>query len=124
VHEQRIEIREQVKFRFDSADLDPAGDPVLEAVRAVLVEHPEIGKLEVQGHTDNVGARSYNLELSKDRARSVKAWLVAHGVDHTRLRSKGYGMQAPIAPNDTEDGRRSNRRVEFHIVQGAGRATP
>jgi outer membrane protein OmpA-like peptidoglycan-associated protein len=110
-----IEIAEPVKFRFGSAALDPASDAVLEAVRSVLSEHPEIRRVRVEGHTDDVGGSAYNLALSDKRARSVVAWLVAHGVARARLTSEGLGARRPLAPNTTEAGRRQNRRVELHI---------
>lgn len=119
VQEKQIKISEQVKFRFNSAELDPAGDPVLQAVLKILKDNPGITKVEIQGHTDNVGAKAYNQTLSTARAQSVMRWLVKHGVDAKRLTAKGYGMSVPIADNTTDEGRRDNRRVEFHIEQGS-----
>ncbi len=112
----QIRIMEQVRFRFGKADLDPASDPILEAVRQVMAEHAGILQVRVEGHTDNKGGAAYNLNLSKARAHAVVAWLVTHGVEQGRLQSQGYGPARPIADNKTEDGRRENRRVEFHIV--------
>jgi outer membrane protein OmpA-like peptidoglycan-associated protein len=118
VQKGQIRIMEQIKFRTGSAELDPASDSVLEAVRAVFVAHAEIRRLRVEGHTDNVGSVDYNLHLSKTRARSVMDWLVKHGIESKRLESQGYGFMRPIAENTTDAGRRDNRRVEFHIVEG------
>jgi OOP family OmpA-OmpF porin len=112
----QIRIMEQVKFRLGKADLDPASDPILEAVRKVIADHAEIRRVRVEGHTDNIGSAAYNLNLSKARAGSVVRWLIAHGVDAGRLESQGYGLMRPIADNATEEGRRDNRRVELHIV--------
>ncbi len=119
VQKGQIRIMEQIKFRFGSAELDPASDPVLEAVRAILAGHPEIQHIRVEGHTDNKGGEAYNLNLSKRRAKSVMIWLVKHGVDAKRLESEGFGFMKPIADNATEEGRRDNRRVEFHILHGS-----
>jgi len=118
VQKGQIRITEQIKFRTASAELDPASDSVLEAVRAVFVAHPEIRRLRVEGHTDNMGSVEYNLHLSKSRAKSVMDWLVKHGIEAKRLESQGYGFMRPIADNKTEEGRRDNRRVEFHIIEG------
>jgi outer membrane protein OmpA-like peptidoglycan-associated protein len=117
VKEDQIEILEQIRFRFDSAELDPASDPILEAVLKILNEHPEIKGVRIEGHTDNVGGVAYNLSLSGKRARSVLDWLGGHGVDKHRLTSEGFGMSRPLGPNATDEGRRKNRRVEFHILE-------
>lgn len=123
VQENQIKITEQVKFRFNSAQLDPAGDPVLQAVLKILQDNPKITKLEIQGHTDNVGAKAYNQTLSTNRATSVMKWLTKHGIDPKRLTAKGYGMSTPIADNATDEGRQENRRVEFHIEGGSAEPT-
>jgi OOP family OmpA-OmpF porin len=113
----QIRIRDPFKFRFNKTELDPAGDPILEAVLQVLRDHPEIRHVRIEGHTDNVGGGDFNQRLSEGRAASVRQWLVSHGIESGRLRSIGYGQTRPVAPNDTEDGRRNNRRVEFHIEE-------
>ena len=70
-------------------------------------------KVEVQGHTDNVGGDGYNQTLSEARARSVMAWVIAHGIAPARLSAKGYGKSMPVASNDNDEGRAKNRRVEI-----------
>jgi outer membrane protein OmpA-like peptidoglycan-associated protein len=110
-----IRITDQVKFRINSAELDPTGEAVLQAVLKIVQEHSEITKVDVEGHTDNTGTGPYNQKLSEGRAKSVLTWLVKHGVDKGRLVSHGYGMTRPLESNDTPDGRLANRRVEFHI---------
>lgn len=120
----QVVIRDQIKFRYDKAELDPASDPILQAVAALLSAHAEITKVRIEGHTDNKGSAPYNLSLSKRRAASVLAWLVAHGIDKKRLDSQGLGLTKPIDDNGTEEGRRNNRRVEFHIVEPTGSAAP
>jgi OOP family OmpA-OmpF porin len=115
VQKGQIRIMDQIKFRLNSADIDPASDPILEAVRKVLVENPDLRHVRVEGHTDNTGNAAYNLLLSKKRARSVMTWLVKHGIESARLESQGYGMTRPVADNATDEGRRDNRRVEFHL---------
>jgi len=117
VSESRIVILEQVQFKTASDVILKESDDLLSNVARVLTEHPEITKVLVEGHTDNQGTQAYNQNLSERRAASVKKWLVARGkIDTGRLDSKGFGMDRPIAPNDTDDGRQKNRRVEFKIV--------
>jgi OmpA-OmpF porin, OOP family len=115
--DKEIVILEQVQFDFGKATIKPESDSLLGAVADVLKEHPEITKIEVQGHTDNVGGVGINKKLSQSRADSVKAWLVAHGVEATRLTSIGYGLSKPIADNKTDEGRAKNRRVQFTISE-------
>jgi outer membrane protein OmpA-like peptidoglycan-associated protein len=118
VHERQIKITEEIKFKTDSAELLPESDEVLFAVRDTLNEHPGIRRVRVEGHTDATGNPEYNRELSRRRAEAVNDWLVAHGVDRSRLQAVGVGEDRPIDTNATEAGRRNNRRVEFHIVEG------
>jgi OmpA-OmpF porin, OOP family len=118
VTEQEIIILEQVQFKTGSAEIMKASDDLLMQVATVLAEHPEILKLEVQGHTDNRGGKKYNLKLSDKRAAAVVKWLVKRGsVDASRLSSHGYGMEEPIADNDSPEGRQKNRRVQFKILE-------
>ncbi|HEX3771930.1 MAG TPA: OmpA family protein [Polyangiaceae bacterium] len=114
----QIKIRDQVKFATGSAAIVPGKESadVLEAVQKILTDHPEIAKVRVEGHTDNVGAAAMNRALSKHRAESVMKWLVKHGIDASRLTAEGFGPDKPIDDNSTDEGRRNNRRVEFHLV--------
>jgi outer membrane protein OmpA-like peptidoglycan-associated protein len=118
IEERQIKITEQVKFKTDSAEILPESDGVLTEVRDTMRAHPEIRKVRVEGHTDATGDPGYNKELSQRRAESVSNWLVQHGIDRNRLHSVGMGQERPIDTNATEEGRRNNRRVEFHIVEG------
>ena len=111
---------ERVEFDTNKATIRPESDGVLTAVLDILKGHPEIKKVSVEGHTDNRGARFYNIGLSKRRAASVVKWLTSRGIDKGRLTSNGFGPDKPIDTNDTEDGRQNNRRVEFNIVQVEG----
>ena len=116
VTEQEIIILEQVQFDTGKATIKKVSDPLLDSVAQVLKEHPEILKIEVQGHTDDRGSKQLNDKLSKDRAASVKKALEQRGVEGSRLTSQGYGMDKPIADNKTEDGRAKNRRVQFVVT--------
>jgi outer membrane protein OmpA-like peptidoglycan-associated protein len=117
VTDKAIQITEQVKFKFNSAELLKESDGILEAVRGVLEAHPEIVKLRVEGHTDNVGNAAYNKQLSTKRAASVTKWLTDHKIEKSRLISQGFGMEQPIDVNTTTEGRANNRRVAFTIVE-------
>ncbi|HEY3498605.1 MAG TPA: OmpA family protein [Polyangiaceae bacterium] len=112
----QIVISEQVKFETGTAELRPESAGILEAVRRVLGEHPELERVEIQGHTDSTGSVESNRKLSDERARAVLAWLVEHGITEARLVAKGYGPDRPLAGNDSEAGRATNRRVEFHVI--------
>ena len=117
VTEKEIKINEQVKFKFNSAEILKESDGLLGAVKKVLEDHPEIAKVRIEGHTDNVGNDAYNKTLSTKRAASVMKWLADHGVEKKRLVSAGYGKDEPIDTNDTEQGRANNRRVAFTILE-------
>jgi len=118
VERGEIRILERIEFDTGKATIRPESDAILEAVRAVLAEHPEIKKVEVQGHTDNKGAAYYNKTLSQQRAASVVKWLTSKGIEGSRLVPVGYGLEKPIDSNDTEEGRQNNRRVQFVILEG------
>jgi OmpA-OmpF porin, OOP family len=113
-----IKISEQVKFATGSAKILKDSDDLLGAVADIFLKHPEIKKVRIEGHTDNVGKPAGNKKLSQARAESVKTWLTKHGIDKGRLSAIGFGQDKPIDDNSTEAGRKNNRRVEFHIEDG------
>jgi outer membrane protein OmpA-like peptidoglycan-associated protein len=116
----RIEIREQVRFRTDSDQLVGARSfAILDAVVAILNANPDIARLDVQGHTDDRGSAEHNRDLSQRRAASVVAYLRDHGVGAARLESHGFGPDRPLVPGQSRAARAANRRVEFHIVPAA-----
>ncbi len=114
-----IKISEQVKFATGSAKILKDSDELLGAVADIFLKHPEIKSVRIEGHTDNKGKPAANKALSKARAEAVKAWLVKHGIDKSRLKTEGFGQDKPIDDNATEKGRTNNRRVEFHIEDPA-----
>jgi outer membrane protein OmpA-like peptidoglycan-associated protein len=102
-----------VLFDTDSATIMPASAPVLAEIAKLLQNRPALNILVV-GHTDNQGAFEYNMNLSAQRANSVTRYLIEHHeIDQDRLRAEGVSFLAPVATNDTPDGRAMNRRVEL-----------
>lgn len=109
-------VLNNIFFDLNKFDLKEKSVTELEKVVRFLTENPSL-RIEIAGHTDNVGAAAYNLQLSQKRAQSVSAYLVAHGIDPARLTQKGYGAQKPLVPNDSEENRQVNRRIEFRLLQ-------
>lgn len=102
-----------INFATGSAAIDPTSATTLQQIGQMLQQHPDL-KLEIDGHTDNVGSAASNMTLSDQRAASVKQYLVSNfQIDASRLTSKGFGATRPVAPNTTDDGRAQNRRVEL-----------
>ena len=101
-----------INFDFDKADIKPDSKPIIDQIVQLLTTNPSL-KLTVEGHTDNVGNRVYNLRLSEARAKSVVAALTAQAIETRRLKAVGFGQDKPIADNSTDDGRAKNRRVEL-----------
>ncbi|MGD8959267.1 MAG: OmpA family protein [Desulfobacteraceae bacterium] len=100
-----------VLFDFDSANINDTS--LLEAALVILNENPEMTG-EVKGFTCSIGPEDYNQMLSERRANAVRDWFIQNGIAPERIRAMGYGETNPIASNDTEEGRRQNRRVELH----------
>lgn len=105
-------VLEGITFETGSAKLSPGSELILKRVLVTLNAYPDM-KVEIRGHTDNVGKASSNLALSQRRANSVRYWVLNKGVQPDRVVAKGYGEQNPIANNSTKEGRRLNRRIEF-----------
>ena len=122
VTESEIVILEQVQFDTNKATIKPISDALLDSIAQVLKEHPELKKLEVQGHTDNRGSAAANKLLSEARAKAVADALVKRGVEKQRLSSKGYGQTKPLDPGNNEAAWGKNRRVQFIVVEKAANA--
>ncbi|MBI3260583.1 MAG: OmpA family protein [Ignavibacteriae bacterium] len=105
-------ILEGVEFETGKAIITPESDIILQTALNTMQDNPEI-EVEISGHTDNVGKRDKNQKLSFERAESVKQWLVHHNVNAGRMSTKGFGPDRPIAPNDTPENKKKNRRIEF-----------
>lgn len=107
-------VLRNVFFETASAKLDPKSNAELDRLIKILNDYPKM-VIEISGHTDNVGSRPYNQNLSENRAASVVNYL-SKVIDKNRLQFAGYGFDKPMASNETADGRALNRRVEFKIV--------
>ncbi|MGZ3920092.1 MAG: OmpA family protein, partial [Bacteroidia bacterium] len=105
-----------ILYNTNSAEIKEESKLILESFADYLKENPDI-KVEIQGHTDNVGNPKDNLALSTNRAFSIKQLLEEYKIDGNRITAKGYGQDKPIADNKTENGRAKNRRTEFLIVE-------
>ncbi|WP_298690941.1 OmpA family protein [uncultured Sulfuricurvum sp.] len=104
-----------ITFDTGKANIKPNFNPVLDDIAGVMTKYPET-KIEVHGHTDNVGSDASNLSLSQLRAQSVSSALTTRGVGSDRIKAIGFGENAPVATNDTPAGREANRRVEIKII--------
>ncbi len=105
-----------VFFDFDKYDLRPESFVELDRVVKLLSENPSI-EIEMSAHTDFKGSDEYNFKLSDNRARSVRTYIITHGIAESRIVSKGYGETKPVDTNETDEGRQMNRRVEFTITK-------
>ncbi len=106
-----------INFKFGTAEISGADPiPVLDEVIKIMKDHPDI-RVEIQGHTDNIGSDDSNMKLSERRADAVKTYLVNHGIEASRLETRGFGEARPIDTNDTDLGRARNRRIEFVVIQ-------
>jgi outer membrane protein OmpA-like peptidoglycan-associated protein len=110
----RIVLR-NIFFDFDKATLRPESTSELDRLINLLTTYAKL-KIEISGYTDNKGSQTYNQTLSQSRAKSVVDYLIAHGIASDRLTFRGYGMDSPIATNETDEGRQLNRRTEFKIT--------
>jgi outer membrane protein OmpA-like peptidoglycan-associated protein len=112
----RLDVLEKVYFSSARSRIRRRSYELLDNVAAVLKAHPEITKVQVQGHTDGHGSARGNLRLSQSRSEAVRKYLIKRGIEAGRLEAKGFGESEPIAPNQSKAGRADNRRVEFRIL--------
>jgi len=116
LRERKAVVLDGVEFDIDKDTLRPASLTTLDEVATSLKDWSDV-RLEVQGHCSEPGTQEHNMDLSQRRAAAVKAYLVSRGIGSSRLESKGYGENWPIAGNDTKAGRQLNRRVELHVIE-------
>lgn len=116
ITKEQLQILDKVYFMPGRSTIVPRSRVLLDQVAKIIKEHEEIAKLRVEGHTDNVGKATTNQKLSEARAKAVLNYLVKKGVKQERVEAAGFGQDKPIAENTTDEGRESNRRVDFVIV--------
>ena len=110
-----IDILDPIQFRYDSAEIEGAqSEKTLDEVAAILRENPDM-KVEVGGHASSEGSDAYNQDLSQRRTEEVARQLEERGVSSDQMVARGYGESQPIADNSTQEGRETNRRVEFNV---------
>lgn len=101
-----------INFETGKSDIKSESQKVIDEMAEMLKSNASL-KVSIEGHTDNVGTPASNKTLSESRAKAVMNSLIAKGIDKTRLSSKGWGQEKPVADNKTEDGKAKNRRVEI-----------
>ncbi|MBM3437273.1 MAG: OmpA family protein, partial [Bacteroidetes bacterium] len=109
-------VMKNIFFETNQYELMEASRIELNKLIKLLQKNPEI-RIEIGGHTDNVGTHDYNVTLSQNRAKSVRDYLVENQIEPARIKYKGYAETQPVDPNDTEEGRANNRRTEFKIIE-------
>ena len=108
-------VLKNIFFDFKKYDLKPESQAELDRLVQFLQDNPTV-KIQIEGHTDNIGATPDNQKLSENRAKSVVGYLKSKGIKLERLLTKGFGASKPIADNKTEEGRAQNRRTELKVV--------
>ena len=113
----KIDILDKVYFASAKAVIEKRSYGLLDQVASVLKSHPELVRIEIQGHTDNGGDAKKNEKLSQSRAEAVVVYLIRGGVGIARMSAKGYGASQPAVPNTSKANKEKNRRVEFHVLE-------
>lgn len=124
VEAKRITIMDKIHFETGKAVIKPESYGLLDEVARIIMDNPQVGRVEIAGHTDNRGSDELNLDLSTQRAQAVRDFLLEAGVSSQRLVARGYGETRPIDTNITRDGRANNRRVEFNLIDQAEEGPP
>jgi len=115
--DNKIVITEKIQFAVAKATILEESHGLLNEIVKTMKDNMHVKKVRIEGHASAEGPAAFNKKLSDDRAKAVMAFLVGAGVDQGRLEAKGYGIEKPIADNETEEGRIKNRRVEFTILE-------
>lgn len=113
--EGSVAVLKNLFFDTDKYDLKEKSRAELQKIIRFLNDNPSI-RVEISGHTDNVGSPEYNRQLSEKRAKAVYEYLTENGIKSSRLLPKGYGPDQPVGSNTTEEGRQLNRRIEFKVI--------
>jgi len=112
---QKIELLEKIFFDYNKATIRSQSFGLLNEVAKVLKARPTM-TVRIEGHTDDRGGATYNMKLSRERARSVRNYLIKAGIDPSRMVAEGFGLTRPLVPNTSDANRDQNRRVEFVIT--------
>lgn len=116
VSETELIPREVIHFATDQATIEPVSYPSLDAIVDVMKQNPSF-HMRINGHADSTGTEDHNIRLGEARAVEVLQYLVSHGVPKERVAPRTFGDEVPVETNATVDGRRANRRVEFHVYR-------
>jgi OOP family OmpA-OmpF porin len=122
----QIQVPGKIHFATDKATIDESKQEtkdVLDSILKTLQENPQITKVRIEGNTDDKGSVEHNATLSQQRADSVSAWLTGKGIDKSRLATVGFGPKHTLVPNDSDEHREQNRRVDFTIWEMDGKPT-
>lgn len=115
VNKAMLNASENLEFIYDKSIIVEESYAPLEALTNILLIKKDV-RIQLDGHTDGDGTEAYNMKLSKNRVEAVKRFLVANGVDESRIEIEYFGETKPIASNDNENGKARNRRVEMKII--------
>jgi outer membrane protein OmpA-like peptidoglycan-associated protein len=108
-------VLKNIVYKTGNASLEHQSFNEIDLLGDFLIKNPTI-KIEISGHTDNRGTPEVNKELSTSRARAIYKLLIKKGIEGERIKYIGYGSERPVASNDSEAGRKQNRRTEFEII--------
>ena len=118
LRDNKIDFKEKIQFQVNKAVIKEESFSLLHDIAEVIKQNPQVKKISIEGHASAEGGAAANKKLSDQRAKSVADYLVKkESIDPARLGAKGWGIEKPIASNDTEEGREKNRRVEFLVVE-------
>ncbi len=116
IHGDRIRLPGPIEFESGSDRLRPSALPILDQVAEFLLARPDLGRIEIQAHLDDQFGPYYGRRPNRDRARTVRQYLIDCGIDPDRLEARGYGEEMPIDTNTTPEGRAHNRRIELRVL--------
>ncbi len=118
LRDNRIEFKEKIQFQVNKATIKEESFSLLHDIAEVIKKNPQVTKISIEGHASAEGEAKHNKKLSDERAKSVMSYLVKkEAVEADRLTATGWGIEKPIASNDSEEGREKNRRVEFLVTK-------
>src|SRR6266542_1756508 len=118
LRDNRIEFKEKIQFEVNKSTIKEESFSLLHDIAEVIKKNPQVKKISIEGHASAEGGAKYNKKLSDERAKSVMKHLATkEGIDAERLTAVGWGVEKPIASNDSEEGREKNRRVEFLVTK-------